>query len=196
MTWADPRFYWRNRLAITKPRPDNPPQQEAYYEYVPFPCRLLPERIVEFPSIYDLPDETVQRIYEWQDQHLGPDGMHACEYETDLSVACGTKVGGYISWIQEPWQPTCECGKRMEHLLTIATVESGGLINERWTPLEEQEILASFPPKSDDWNEGQKAIRHALCMPTGLSLGDAGDMKLFVCRHCGKWPIVPSIECS
>jgi hypothetical protein len=195
MFWADPRFYWRSRQEITRPRSDNPPPQEAYYEYVPLPCRLLPERVIEYPSVYDLPENLMQRISEWEDQNLGPDGMHTCEYEGELSVAYGTKIGGYLSWIQYPWIPACQCGSAMEHLLTIATVEWNGLIDRRWTPAEEQEMLASFPGTWDEWDEERKAINHALWIPTGLSLGDGGHMQLFVCRHCGQLPIVANIEC-
>jgi hypothetical protein len=196
MSWADPRFYWRNRGEVARPRPDNPLPLEAYYEYVPFPCRLLPERVTEFPPVYDLPEDLVQRIYEWEDENLGPDGMHSCEYEAELSVAYGTKVGGNIHWIQFPWQPGCACGRPMEHLLTIATVEWNGIGDRRWTPAEEQATFASFPGAWDQWPEEHKAVWHALWNPTGLNLGDAGHMQLFVCRHCGRWPIVPSIECS
>jgi hypothetical protein len=194
MYWADPRCYWRNRREIVSPRPDNPPPQEAYYEYVPLPCRLLPERVVEFPSVYDLPEDVVQRIYDWESQHLGPDGMQVCDYEGELSVAPGTKVGGFIHWIQFPWEPACECGRPMEHLLTIATVEWGGITDRRWTPTEEQARLDSFPGTWDQWDEQRKAIQTALWNPTALMLGDAGQMQLFVCRHCGSWPIVPHIE--
>jgi hypothetical protein len=195
MYWADPRFYWRNSAAITRPRPDNPPPQEAYYEYVPFPCRLLPERVIEYPSVYELPEDLVDRIYEWEDHHVGPDGMHACQYERKLSVAPGTKMGGYLEWIQFPWIPTCTCGRLMEHLLTIATVEWNGILDRRWTPIEEQEILASFPGAWQDLDERPREIFDALWNPTGLSLGDSGHMQLFVCRHCGDWPIVANIEC-
>ena len=197
MMWADPKFYWRNRQETDRARLDNPCPREAYYEYVSLPCRLMPERVIEFPSEYHLSEDIVQRIRRWQDQHLGPDGMHACEYEAELSAAPGTKIGGYIPWIQFPWEPVCECGRRMEHLLTIATVEWSGLIDERWTPVEEKEGLALLPPPNwDDWDDERNAAWHALWIPHGLSLGDAGHMNLFVCRHCGKWPIVPNIECS
>lgn len=195
MYWADPRFYWRNRQEITRPRPDNPPPHEPYYEYVPFPCRLLPERVIEFPSVYDLSEDVVQRISQWEDQNRGPDEMHGCEYEGELSVAIGTKIGGYIHWIQFPWQPACECGRPMEHLLTVATVEWDGIIDRRWTPMEEQVILESLPRRWEQMDEESKAIHGALWNPTGLNLGDGGQMALFVCRHCGRWPIVPGIEC-
>jgi hypothetical protein len=194
MVWADPRFYWRSCRTIHQPV-DNPIPQDAYYEYVPFTCRLLPERVIEYPSVYDLPEEGVERIRTWEDQNLGPDGMHACEYEWDLSVACGTKIGGYAKWIQSPWIPACQCGRCMEHLLTIASWEWDGVIG-RWTPAEERKILASFPGAWDEWSKEQKRIELWLHAPTGLVLGDAGHMQLFVCRHCGAWPIVPNIECS
>ena len=57
----------------------------------------MPERVTEYPSVYDLPEGLVQRIYDWEDQNLGEDGMHACEYEGELSVCPGTKVGGSLS---------------------------------------------------------------------------------------------------
>jgi hypothetical protein len=81
----------------------------------------------------------------------------------------------------------------MEHLLTIASMEWGG---PRWTPLEEQAIFASFPCGWERRQEEHWAIWRALWNPTGLMLGDGGQMQLFVCRHCGRWPIVPGIECS
>jgi hypothetical protein len=195
MYWADPRFYWRSCAGIAHARPDNPLPQEAYYEYVPFTCRLLPERAIEYPSVYDLPEGLVERIYEWQDQNLGPDGKHACDYEGELSVAPGTKIGGYLHWIQFPWVPACKCGRPMEHLLTVATVEWDGVGDRRWTPREEQGVFASFPSTWDKWSDRHKEIFSALWNPTGLSLGDGGHMQLFVCRHCGDWPIVPNIEC-
>ena len=197
MMWADPRFYWRNSHEIGRHRRDNPTPQKAYYEYVPLPCRLMPERVIEFPSVYDLSEDILESIRQWEDQHLGPDGMHACEYEGQLSVAPGTKVGGYIRWIQFPWEPFCECGTRMERLLTLATAEWSGLIDNRWTPVEEKEGLTLLsPPNWDNWDGERSAVWHALWIPHGLSLGDAGHMNLFVCRHCGKWPIIANIECS
>jgi hypothetical protein len=196
MYWAAPQFFWRNCRGIAFPRQGNPRPQEAYYEYIPFTCRLLPERVVEFPSVYDLPEDLTNRIYEWQDRHLDENGTHACRYEAELSAARGTKIGGYLHWIQDPWIPRCSCGTPMEHLLTIATVEWDGVNDLRWTPLEEQELFASFARRWDEWDEASKTIWHALWNPTGLSLGDCGDMKLFICCHCGRWPTVPVIECS
>jgi hypothetical protein len=59
MYWADPRFYWRKSSKITRRLLPNPEPREAYFEYVPFPCRLLLERVLEFPSVYELPERLV-----------------------------------------------------------------------------------------------------------------------------------------
>jgi hypothetical protein len=195
MCWANPRFFWRNAAAIHDPLPANPPLTEPYYEYVPFPCRLMPERVTEFPSVYELPDELAEQIAAWEDQHLGPDGTHTVEYEADLSVCPGTKVGGHLDVIQSLWVPTCKCGRLMDHVLTIATTEWGGLVDRRWTPLEEQHLFALLPSLAKEWVDSAHDVRAALWNATGLQLGDSGHMQLFVCRHCPHWPIEPAIEC-
>jgi hypothetical protein len=195
MYWADPQFFWRSLKKIRLPRPDNPPPQEAYYEYVPYTCRLLPERVIEYPAIEELPDDLVQRIEEWEDQNLDENGIHACEYEAELSVAYGTKIGGHVRSIQYPQRPICNCGRPMEHLLTIATTEWNGMRDPRWTPFEEQEKFASFPSAWDELTEEHTELFRALWIPTGLSLGDAGHMQLFMCLHCRERPIEPVIEC-
>jgi hypothetical protein len=156
----------------------------------------MPERVIEYPSVYDVADELRDRISEWEADNLGPDGIHQWEYEAELSVAPGTKVGGYLDWIQFPWAPVCPCGRIMQHLLTIATVEWNGVGDRRWTPVEDQELLTSVPGGFDEKDGNLKPIWPALWCPTGLSLGDGGHMHLFVCRDCGQWPIVPGIECS
>jgi hypothetical protein len=196
MCWADPRFFWRTASRVLDPRPANPPPTDAYYEYVPFPCRLLPERVIEYPSVYELPDELVERIYEWEGQHLSEKGEHLWEYESDLSVCEGSKIGGYVRVIQSLWVPGCECGEEMEHLLTVESMEWNGVVDQRWTPLEEQALFAPAPARWEDWDEKDREIQRALWNPTGLMLGDAGHMQLFVCRRCPGWPITPTIECS
>lgn len=196
MLWADPKFFWRNRREIMRQRPDNPAPSEAYFDYVPLPCRLLPERIVEYPSIYEIPDDLKERIYAWQDQNLDGNGEHAYCYEFDLSVCPGTKIGGYLSWIQFPWIPGCSCGSNMEHLLTITSAEWNGLIDRRWTPEEDQQILAELHKSWDEREERDGLRQYAILNPTGLTLGDCGHMHVFVCRRCPDWPIVPAIECS
>lgn len=154
----------------------------------------MPERITEYPSVYELPEELVTRIDNWEKQQWSESGFY-CSYERDLSVCPGTKIGGYLHVIQSWWVPTCSCGQVMDHLLTVETVEWNGTIDLRWTPREEQDLFASLSIRPENWDAPHNALAHALWIPTGLQLGDAGHVQLFVCRHCGKWPVVPSIEC-
>jgi hypothetical protein len=201
MDWVDPKFFWRNRQEIAHAREDNPSPQEAYYDYVPFTCRLLPERVIEYPFVGDLPGDLAERIEKWEDQNLVRRKMnvfeHACEYEGELSVAYGTKIGGYPLLKQAAHSGlNCKCGRPMEHLLTIASMEWDGVGDRRWTPVEEQAIFASFRRAYDEWGEEHNTIFGALWNPTGINLGDAGHMQLFVCRHCLDWSIVPIIECQ
>jgi hypothetical protein len=195
MYWADPKFFWRKANDVRDPMPDNPPPVEPYYDYVPLPCRFLPERLVEYPSVYDLPEALKDRVDEWERQNLSADGTYAYSYEFELSACLGTKIGGCLHVIQWPWTPICDCERVMEHLLTLATTEWNGAVDRRWTPKEEQELFAALPGRREDWDDPHNAVVHAHWMPTGLRLGDGGHMQLFVCRHCPGWPIVPAIEC-
>ena len=194
--WADPAFFWRKREDITRPRIENPAPLDPFYEYVPFPCRLMPERVVEYPSEYDLDNQLVERIYAWQDANLRVNEKgwreHKYCYEFEFSVCAATKIGGYLNWIQFPWKPTCSCGRLMEHLLTIESIEGNA---NRWIPIEEQRLFKTLDISDTDWDTPDNQVRRALCNPTGLMLGDCGNMQLFVCRHCPGWPIVPSIAC-
>jgi hypothetical protein len=117
MPWACPYpiTVWRRAAEVTG-SPAQPPttrfdDERFAADYVPRPCVLHPERVVEYPHMRDLSGST----------------------------APGTKVGGHPRWIQDPQWPTCHCGAGMEHLLTIASEEPMAgqrLITDRycWAP--------------------------------------------------------------
>ena len=51
----------------------------------------------------------------------------------------GQQGGGYVYWVQFEGTPTCECGRRMEHLLTFSDSEIPRLgqpeaEERRWMP--------------------------------------------------------------
>ncbi len=163
---------------------------EAAEAYVPLPCRLFPERVAEYPSADEFEFLQLEYLDELIRTHAARDlrrlGIPADDplYQYHFSVAPGTKVGGYVRWIQSPDVPRCKCRRQMEHLLTIASAEFDGSF-ERWMPLADRYV----------WSRGYKT-RNALQRPAGLMLGDMGDYYVFVCRTCPGFPIRTVTQCS
>ncbi|WBB91467.1 DUF1963 domain-containing protein [Verrucosispora sp. WMMC514] len=183
-----PRLYWRRRSAIG-PRLTAmpPPHEDTEAWYVPDACVVDPERVVEYPS-YDLPREVWSQI---QETARRVEADHGWEYDTDLAVASGIKVGGYPGWTQSPDWPVCPCGVRMEHLLTIASWEFSRGDERRWVPLEDRPAMAGWgfdSPDEHPWRSRQN--------PAGLMLGDAGGVYIFVCTSCPQRPHDHRFDCS
>jgi hypothetical protein len=153
--WYGPRpaAAWRHAASVTEPLTD-PPQTTFdtplnATSYLPAPCVLLPERVTEYPYPYDLPDALRDRLQGWD---AGQDIDRP--YRRLLSTAPGTKLLGHPNWIQGPRWPVCVCGRRMTHLVTIASAEYG----------------------SGRWNDVPTGSS-----PHGIMIGDVGDMYLFTC---------------
>ena len=81
-----------------------------------------------------------------------------------------------MSAVQDPWYPTCSCGKEMKHLLTVASGDVGDDSSSyRWAPSdidrdEEGEYISSAYRGSE------------------LCLGDMGGVYVYICRNCKDWP--------
>jgi hypothetical protein len=100
-------------------------------------------------------------------------------YQWVLSTCPGNKLGGYVSWLQDPRdRPVCECGRPMQHLLTITDTECDGGTFYRWLAKEDRHL---WDDNSDELREVTDAI--------GLAAFAASSMYLFICRKCKKWPI-------
>ncbi|MEV4800474.1 hypothetical protein AB0K18_10710 [Nonomuraea sp. NPDC049421] len=163
-------------MGLTTPPP--PYDVAEIFPELPFPpgtdlCQVL--RVREYP-IEELPDELYEKIEK--SALIGAD-----LYEDQLSVAPGTKVGGWIPWVQAPETVTCRHGHEMEHLLTIASWEHDPGAAPRWAPLEERHLLSS------DFDPEQLG-------PSGLMIGDAGDAHLFVCLECPDRPVGSAAQWS
>lgn len=167
----------------------------ARSNYVPKPCCLHPERVVEFADIEELPQKSVRKLQAWdivteedmvqrvEDFGDGEDGFTQSLYVRELSVCDGTKVGGYVAWVQRSEVPVCKCKKSMEHLLTIASAECDGANWRRWLAKEDQPC----------W--GKEKANRIVAAP-GLMLGDVGKLFFFVCRKCPDWPVQSVFQCS
>jgi hypothetical protein len=146
-----PVIVWSDSREVDLPA--KPPA--VYGPRVPIPCRLFPERIAERPGLSLLPTVESDRL------------RNEPIYDSELSVAPGTKIGGYARHLTPESSPVCNrCRRGMDYLLTIDTEEWNV---PRWRPIEE----------SDDTH------RH----PLGINLGRGTAVDFFLCRRCDHWPI-------
>ncbi|MFJ7069344.1 hypothetical protein [Streptomyces sp. NPDC101115] len=150
-------LYWRRSTDVTAPLPVMPePAVVDRDSYLPEPCVLHPERIVEYPFADYLPRELDERIAAWEDELRTRIGPSAPWYQYDLSLAPGWKVGGWDSWhktdLDRVYCPTC--GTEMRVLLTVDSYETGG-----------------------SWG----AYPEPVGRPTGVEVGRDGEYRAFVC---------------
>lgn len=182
-----PQVRWRRRADVGARLTEQPAaHEEAPDHYLPDPCVVHPERVVEYPS-YDLPAEVRDQIRTTVNRVEEETGWH---YDYDLSVAPGIKVGGYPSWTQTPYWPTCGCGTGMVHLLTVASWELSRGDDRRWIPLEDRPAMEGWGFDSPDGHPW-RAIQN----PAGIMLGDVGGIYLFVCPSCPDRPFDHCFDC-
>ncbi|MCO6008916.1 DUF1963 domain-containing protein [Actinoallomurus purpureus] len=181
-----PELFWQDG-SMRGPVLSAPPRPEgAREEYLPDPCVLHPERVVEYPN-WDLPEELADELEERFEEL--EDGTE-WSYWAHLSVAPGIKVGGYPSWTQEPFWPSCtRCGRRMDHLLTVKSAEFDGESWKAWLPIEDAPASGTV---LDLPYEERRRIQRA----PGVMLGDMGGIYLFVCPQCPGLPYAYHSDCS
>jgi hypothetical protein len=198
------KIYWRRNSGIRSylAAPSSPTASAAQSDYIPRPCILHPERVIEFPDIYDLAEDRADLVEKLKKSKAVSDvpesypcefdesDAEGCEdiYQSSLSVADGLKVGGYPYWIQYPEWPQCECGHRMDYLLTVASAEFDGGTWFRWLAREDR-------ANGKFW-DADFETRRAVQSAAGLMLGDMGNINYFICRRCQPWPIEGVFQCS
>ena len=180
------RVFWRNSKEIGERAEENPRPARTDEEIMPKPCVLSPERVVEYPSVFELAEELEEQVEGCAElAGLSEDEEPIEAYQYLLSVADGTKAGGHVNWVQEVETPECECGRPMEHLLTLSTAEFDAATRHRWCPKADGDVWEA------DYDE-----RMQVQCPAGWMLGDMGAVFFFVCRDCEGWPVKSVFQCS
>ncbi|MEV6055733.1 hypothetical protein [Streptomyces sp. NPDC052107] len=127
---------WRRAADVVSPLATPPrPAVIGSADYLPEPCVLHPETVVEYPAPHELPEELADRIQDWEEE-MGEES-EVC-YQYDLAVAPGWKLGGHAPWsFSDPFPMACaECGAGVRPLLTVDGTEwDGG--SGSWRPVED-----------------------------------------------------------
>ena len=171
----DHRVFWRDSATIGARRASNPAMVKRHQGSFASPCRLHPERVVEYPGYQDLDPKLERRIDRWKAvrkiDHAGDSPIDF--YQWECSVCPSTKVDGHVCWDQDKKVPTCSCGRPMAHLLTVADGEWDCGTSRRWQPLEEQ---------GKDYGVDRDKIG------SPPDLGNFVSFHLFVCTDCPGYP--------
>jgi hypothetical protein len=166
------RVVWRRASEVTEildepPVPDLEGELPGFYEtYIPRPCVLHPERLIEYPHpLWDeLPDDLSDRLQAWDKDR---------DFYEEVSTAPGFKVGGSVIHGSAPSGLECvTCGAPAVLLLQLDNGEGYG----RWWPIEDRHLVPGTP-------EFEQAF-----MPTGMMI-DVGPGGLFACSADPEHPV-------
>lgn len=149
---------WRTRAAVNGPLTA---QDQPASGFVPVPCRVFPERVLEFPPTALMPAQMRAAVEAWKPP---------AEFNAALAAAPGTKAGGWP--YAAAAEPKClTCVRLMDYLLTVDAAEWTAATAARWKPAEDRD---------------EDGFRRA----AGFDFGrpDAA-VQVFVCRRCEKWPL-------
>ncbi|MBF9130038.1 hypothetical protein I0C86_14125 [Plantactinospora sp. S1510] len=178
------RLYWRREAEVSELLADPPRGDAGRKGYLPKPCRLHPEQVVEYPYPEELPADLVERVDAWEGDDDGDDGGGGDGDDDDEGpdyvgtfMVPGWKVGGYANWSVTDLAPTpCpQCAGPTTLALVIDSTEGDAHNRDRWQPVEERQ--------SDE--ASSRALRQE---STGVSVGRWGALRIFVCERC---PDVP-----
>ncbi|MEV8555476.1 hypothetical protein AB0478_03190 [Streptomyces sp. NPDC051917] len=170
---------WRRAADVVGPLATPPrPAVIGSDDYLPEPCVLHPETVVEYPAPHELPEELADRIEEWEEEMGEESGV--C-YQYDLAVAPGWKLGGHAPWsFSDPFPMACaECGAGVRPLLTVDGTEwDGG--SGSWRPVEDAGYTGyhSLGPACD----------------TEITIGRGYTLQVYVCEASYDHPPVQNMQ--
>lgn len=124
---------------LPAPTPPVPGFDRVPAGLVPVPCRIVPERIAEYPPPDLMPKMMRDRVAAWKEPRYDISG--AALYLDMIGPAPGTKIGGWPRLRGEPTTPTCsQCKRLMDYILTIDAVEWDAATAPAWRPVEEIDL--------------------------------------------------------
>ncbi|KAB2348836.1 hypothetical protein [Actinomadura rudentiformis] len=141
---------WRQSGDVKEVLSDPPePAYVGLADYVPAPCVLHPEQVLEYPPIHELDEDVAQRVIARERELIFSDDTEQPRYRGALSGPPGWKVGGWPApWsFRDPAGPDelrCRCGAPVEALLTIDSSEWDGESGS-WRPLEDIDTSEDCP---------------------------------------------------
>ncbi|MCL7460053.1 hypothetical protein AB0I85_01075 [Micromonospora echinofusca] len=158
---------WRREADLTDLLGQPPRGEVGNDGYVPEPCRLHPEQVVEYPYPEDLPEDLRTLIDETDEADGYDDGSYV-----DTFMAPGWKVGGYADWSLTDLRPT-PCPRCAGPTTLTLVVDSSERGTGRWRPTP-----ADGEPDDDPYE------------PTGVVVGRHGALRIFVCLSCPDVPFL------
>ncbi|MFF4685009.1 hypothetical protein [Streptomyces sp. NPDC001307] len=187
-------LFWRSAAEVVDILATPPEPYEADWEgYVPEPCLLAPEGIIEYPRSLDLSPEmrlAVKDWSRWQAADPSVDSLYADYpeefYDGHVADAPGWKVGGWPPWDRTDPRPRyCGvCEALMVPLLTIASFEWDGGERRSWAPYEDQAAAYAASHRA-----GQSPAQ-----PTEVEVGSTDNMQLYVCPTSPEHPHTDLIQ--
>ncbi|MFG1989738.1 hypothetical protein ACGFJ7_07105 [Actinoplanes sp. NPDC048988] len=112
---------WRRAADVGATLESVPQPAVVNEDYLVTPCVVRPEVVREHEYDGLLPDRLRKQAERWA-------ARRGLDYDDDLSVAPGWKVGGYASWALSDWHAVdcVACGSPMKLLITAASSEDDG----------------------------------------------------------------------
>ncbi|MEU6087392.1 hypothetical protein ABZ865_11390 [Streptomyces sp. NPDC047085] len=178
---------WRRAADVVTPLAAPPrPAVIGNDDYLPEPCVLHPETVLEYPAPHELPEELADRIEAWEDgmeagtEEEAEEESGVC-YQFDLAVAPGWKLGGHAPWsFSDPYRMSCaECGSGVRPLFTVDSAEwDGG--SGSWRPVEDAGYTGyHFLGPAHD---------------TQITIGRSYSLQVYVCEASYEHPPVQNMQ--
>ncbi|MFI1189827.1 hypothetical protein [Streptomyces californicus] len=184
-------LFWRSSAEVGDILAAPPEPYEADRSgYVPEPCVLAPEAITEYLSSLDLSPEAQLILNNWKRWQTADIDSSYAEYPREfydihLGNAPGWKVGGWPPWGRTDPNPQycAACQAQMAPLLTIASQEWDGDQRPSWAPQEDQAAAVGSHYAGQD-----------PAQPTGVEVGSADNMQIYVCPASPEHPHTDLIQ--